>query len=287
MNKKIVLGLLLVLVLLVTGCQKEVKTTKFIIGGIPDQNVSALSERFDELAKYIGEKTGLDVEYIPSADYSALVTAFGRDEVHLGWFGGLTGVQARDLVENSEAIAQRPRDEKFESVFIVNKEFDVKELNDLKGLSFTFGSESSTSGHLMPRYFLTEAGINPDEDFEGKANYSGSHDKTWTLVESGAFNAGALNIAVWESALANNKVDLTKVDVFYTTPQYYDYNWTVGNIDDIFGEGTKEKVKSALLSFGTDNPELMELFQDDSFIESNNDNYDAILNVAKSLGIIE
>lgn len=287
MNKKIVLGLLLVLVLLVTGCQKEVKTTKFIIGGIPDQNVSALSERFDELAKYIGEKTGLDVEYIPSADYSALVTAFGRDEVHLGWFGGLTGVQARDLVENSEAIAQRPRDEKFESVFIVNKEFDVKELNDLKGLSFTFGSESSTSGHLMPRYFLTEAGINPDEDFEGKANYSGSHDKTWTLVESGAFNAGALNIAVWESALSDKKVDLTKVDVFYTTPQYYDYNWTVGNIDDIFGEGTKEKVKSALLSFGTDNPELMELFQDDSFIESNNDNYDAILNVAESLGIIE
>ena len=139
----------------------------------------------------------------------------------------------------------------------------------------------------MPRFFLTEAGIDPETDFNGKANYSGSHDKTWTLVESGAFNAGALNIAVWESAVSENKVDLSKVDVFYTTPQYYDYNWTVGNVDEIFGTGTKDNIQEALISFGTDNPEIMALFQDESFIKSKNENYDAILNVAKSLGIIE
>ncbi len=270
-----------------TETEKTVETPKFIIGGIPDQNTSTLDERFTNLALHIAATTGLEVEYLPSTDYSALVTGFERNEVHLGWFGGLTGVQARTRVENSEAIAQRPRDEKFESVFIVNKEFDVTTLEDLKGLSFTFGSESSTSGHLMPRHFMMEAGIDPDTELNGKPNYSGSHDTTWTLVESGAFNAGALNIAVWESAVAENKVDLEKVDVFYTTPHYFDYNWTIGDVDAIYGEGTKAKVKEALLSFGEAYPEAMAAFHDDKFIESNDSNYDAILSVAKALGIIE
>lgn len=286
--KKILLIALFAAVLTISvGCRNQEEEPKFIIGGIPDQNSSMLNERFEELANYIGEKTKLEVEYISSSDYSALVTGFGRNEVHLGWFGGLTGVQARTLIENSEAIAQRPRDEQFESVFIANKELGLKSLEELKNLTFTFGSESSTSGHLMPRFYLMEAGIDPEVDFNGKPNFSGSHDKTWALVESGSFDAGALNIAVWESAVAENKVDVTKVDVFYTTPQYYDYNWTIGNVDEIFGEGTKDKVKAALLSFGEDNPDIMALFQDESFIESNNENYDAILNVAKSLGIIE
>jgi len=287
MKRIILLATIIAMLVLAMGCAKAEEKPKFIIGGIPDQNASTLNERFDELAKYIGEETGLEVEYVPSSDYAALVTAFGREEVHLGWFGGLTGVQARALVEGSEAIAQRPRDEKFESVFVVNKAHEVKDLDGLKGLSFTFGSESSTSGHLMPRHFLMEAGIDPEADFNGKPNFSGSHDKTWALVEAGSFDAGALNIAVWESAVEAGKVDLEKVDVFYTTPEYFDYNWTAGNLDAIYGEGTKDKVQAALLSFGDANPEVMALFKDSKFIESNNENYDAILGVAKALKIIE
>lgn len=259
----------------------------FKIGAIPDQNASKLNRRFEELAEYIGEKTDLEVEYVPTVDYAALVTAFERGEIHLGWFGGLTGVQARNVVPGSEAIAQRPRDEEFHSVFIAQKDLDVSNLEDLKGLSFTFGSESSTSGHLMPRYFIMEEGINPEEDLNGLPNYSGSHDKTWKLVESGAFQTGALNEAVWESAVADGKVDLDKVKVFYTTPAYYDYNWTINNVDETFGEGTKEKVKNALLSFGEEQAEIMDLFEDSKFIETTNENYDAILSVAKELGIIK
>lgn len=280
--------LLLILLTLITliGCQPKEEAT-LIIGGIPDQNTSKLTERFAELATYIEDQTGIKTEYVPSTDYAALVTAFSRDEVHLGWFGGLTGVQARAQVKDAEAIAHRPRDAKFESVFIYNKNSDIQSLEDLKGKTFTFGSENSTSGHLMPRFFLMEAGLVPEEILSQEPNYSGSHDKTWKLVESGTFEAGALNIAVWESAVAENKVDLEKVDVFYTTPHYFDYNWTISNVDETFGKGSKEKIKAALLSFGQDKPEIMELFQDDSFVESNNDNYKAILDVAKALKIIE
>lgn len=287
MKKTLILTLSMLLILAAfASCAKEEKPV-MIIGGIPDQNSSTLNERFSELASYIQEETGIETKYIPSSDYAALVTGFGRGEVHLGWFGGLTGVQARELVEGSEAIAHRPRDAEFESVFIYNKAFEIQTLEDLKGHTFTFGSESSTSGHLMPRYFLTEAGVNPDADFNGAPNYSGSHDKTWALVESGAFDAGVLNVAVWESAVSDNKVDLDKVDVFYTTPTYFDYNWTISNVDEVFGKGTKEAVQKALLSFGENNPEMMALFQDTGFVETNNDNYKAIYEVAKALKIIE
>jgi len=293
-RKIIALILALVLVMSLVACsQKENnnidKENKqvFKIGGIPDQDTSDINRSFEEFAKYLSEKTGLEVKYVPSVDYAALVTAFERGEIHLSWFGGLTGVQARNVVPGAEAIAQRPRDEEFHSVFIVQKDLNVEKLEDIKGLSFTFGSESSTSGHLMPRYYLMEEGIEPDKDFDGKPNFSGSHDKTYKLIESGAFQAGALNEAVWESAVKEGKVDLSKVEVFYTTPAYYDYNWTINNVDDIFGEGTKKKVKEALLSVDGQHSEILELLQTDKFIETRNENYDAIHRVAQKLGIIK
>ncbi len=256
------------------------------LGAIPDQNQAKLNRRFTELATYIGQETGYQVEYVETVDYAALVTAFERGEVQLAWFGGLTGVQARNLVEDAEAIAQRPRDEQFHSVFVADKGLGLSSLEDIKGHRLTFGSENSTSGHLMPRHFMMEAGLDLDADLDGQVNYSGSHDKTWKLVESGAFQVGALNEAVWERAVAEGSVDLDKIDVFYTTPAYYDYNWTVGNLGDFDAEA-KGKIQDALLSFGEAKPEIMELFSDDRFIATTNENYNAILEVAKALGIIQ
>jgi phosphonate transport system substrate-binding protein len=274
------------------GQSNDTKTAEkekpvFKIGAIPDQNAADLSRNMGKIAEYLGAKTGLKVEFVPSVDYAALVTAFEREEMQLAWFGGLTGVQARNVAPGSEAIAQRPRDEQFHSVFIAQKDLNVSKLADTKGLSFAFGSESSTSGHLMPRYYLMEAGIDPDKDFDGKVTYSGSHDKTIKLVESGAVKVGALNEAVWESYIKDSKVDLNKVKVFYTTPAYYDYNWTINNVDKVYGTGTKEKVKQALLSMGSDQSEVMTFFATDKFVETKNENYKAIETVAKKLGIIK
>ncbi len=294
MTKKFILLTILAMTLILAACttqpqveEPKSETPTFKIGAIPDQNASKLNKRFDELASYIADETGFTVEYVPTVDYAALVTAFERGDIDLGWFGGLTGVQVRSAVPGSEAIAQRPRDEQFHSVFIAQKALNISSLENIQGLSFTFGSESSTSGHLMPRHFMMQSGLDPTTDFDGAVNYSGSHDKTWKLVESGAFEIGALNEAVWEAAVEEGKVDLSIVDVFYTTPAYYDYNWTINNVDDKFGQGSKKSVQNALLSFGADNPEIMELFKDSQFIESNNANYDAIKGVAVDLGIIK
>jgi phosphonate transport system substrate-binding protein len=287
------------LIISMTACSKGGQTTDtkekpvLKIGAIPDQSATELNRNMGEVAKYLSEKTGLKVEYVPSVDYAALVSGFERGEVQLVWFGGLTGVQARAVTPGAEAIAQRPMDAKFKSVFIAQKDLDVTKLQDLKGKTFTFGSESSTSGSLMPRYFLTQAGINPEADFNGKPNYSGTHDKTIKLVESGAFQTGALNISVWEKTVKENKVDLNKVKVFYTTPEYFDYHWTINKpeVMDKYGKDAKENIKKALLEMSVDKggsqAEALKFFQTDKFVETKNDNYKAIEDVAKGLKMIK
>lgn len=284
----IALALLAALISAGAGCAGSQENEKvFRFSGIPDQDVAQWARRYTTVSDYLSKELGVRVEGVPTMDYAAVVIGFERGDIQMAWFGGLTGVQARLAVPDSEAIAQRPRDADFHSVFIIQAGLPVEELADLKELTFAFGSESSTSGHLMPRYFLLEAGIDPDKDFNSLPNYSGSHDRTWKMVESGAYQAGALNEAVWERAVEEGRVDLSKVREFYRTPPYYDYNWTIrGDVDRVFGDGFKDKVKAALLAIGPGEQEILDLFNADRFIETRNENYDAIESVARQVGII-
>ena len=289
--RKIVIVLVAVVLAGLAACSSEEEQEPLLIAGIPDQDVSLLEERFNNLAEYLSEETGLDVQYVPQVAYAAVVTAFKQGDIHMAWYGGLTGVQARLAVPDAEAIAQRPRDAEFHSVFVAAPGSGITGLADLQGKTLVFGSESSTSGHLMPRAFLVEAGIDVEEDLSA-ISFSGSHDRTWKLVEAGSFDAGALNEAVWESRVAKGEVDLTKVDVFFRTPPYVDYHWVVNrSVDTTHGEGSVDKLTDALLSIdaskGGKAQEIAEAFQTDRFIATNNENYQAIEGVARSLGIIE
>ena len=167
------------------------------VGGIPDQDASRLVRRYGGFAEYLSRNLGVEVEYIPIVDYAAVVTAFSQGKLDLAFFGGLTGVQARLLDRGAQAIVQQEHDAEFHSKFIVRNDVAANTLGDLSSLAsdltITFGSESSTSGHLMPRHFLQQTGLDADSSFKSPPNYSGSHDLTWRLVESGASDIGALN----------------------------------------------------------------------------------------------
>ena len=277
-----------VLGFVLSACGDSGNEKVFRIAGIPDQNASTLAQKYHILTDYLSQELGLTVKYVPTVSYAATVTSFNRGDIQMAWFGGLTGVQARLASPGSLALAQRPRDTEFHSKFIVQSGLDVTILEDLNGLTFTFGSESSTSGHLMPRHFLLEAGVDPETDFAGNANFSGSHDKTWALVESGAFQAGVLNEAVWDEAVEEGRVDVSRARVFFVTPSYFDYNWTArGDLDAEFGDGFTLRVQNALVSLDGSDQDVLDLFSTDSFIESQNENYQAIQDVAKSLGIIQ
>ena len=262
------------------------------VSGIPDQDASRLARRYREFSDYLSQRLDVPVRYIPSIDYAAVVTAFAQGELQLAFFGGLTGVQARLQNPDAQVIAQRQEDANFHSKFIVRAGLPVHSLQDLKtlagDLTITFGSESSTSGHLMPRHFLLEAGIDSEDDFKSVPNFSGSHDLTWQLVASGSFDVGALSEAVWARAIREERVDTTKVKEFYTTPAYFDYNWTVdGGLDLVHGTGFTDEIRSALFALNLrDHEEILELFSSERFVESKNSNYEAIERVARDLEII-
>ena len=263
------------------------------VGGIPDQDTSRLARRYESFANYLSDAVGVPVEFVPSVDYAAVVTAFTQDQLQLAFFGGLTGVQARLQKPGAVAIAQRENDAVFHSKFVARADLDLESLEDLKGqageLTITFGSPSSTSGHLMPRYFLKQAGIDAGTAFRQEPNFSGSHDTTWQLVESGAFDLGALNEDVWDRAVRESKADTGKVKEFYSTPDYFDYNWTAqGNLDEVYGEGFTDKIRQALLDLNPDeHGEILELFSTEKFITTSNENYQAIEDVARELEIIK
>jgi phosphonate transport system substrate-binding protein len=261
-----------------------------VIGGIPDQDVALLEERFDATADYLSEELGVPVRYQPSVDYTAVVTAFRNGDIMLGWFGGLTGVQARLETPGAHAVAQRPVDREFRSVFVAGADTEAEQLEDLAGFTFTFGSESSTSGHLMPRFFLTQAGIDPERDFDGNPGYSGSHDKTWKLVETGSFDAGVLNATVWDSAVDEGRVDTDRVREVARTPPYVDYHWVVHpDLDEVYGAGTTDRIVETLLGMDEAGPQarrVLELFDATGFVPAEDDDYTAIERVARGLGLI-
>lgn len=283
------------LALLAMSCaQEEAPTLR--VGGIPDQDAQRLARRYEIFADYLSKELDVPVEYVPSVSYSAVVTAFSQNDVQLAFFGALTGVQARMQNPGARAIVQRAHDAEFHSKYVVRggDEFaDLNSLNDLVGktgdLTITFGSESSTSGHLMPRYFLGETGINVANDFRTPPGFSGSHDKTWQLVAAGSYDVGALAEDVWERAVTEGKADPTKVRELDTTPNYFNYNWTArADLDEVYGDGFTDKVQAALLALNTqEHGEILELFSTERFIATENDNYQAIEQVARELGIIQ
>ena len=266
------------------------------IGAIPDQNPEKLNRLYGVLADELGARLKVPVRYVPVSNYAAAVSAFRTGSLDLVWFGGLTGVQARLQTPGARVLAQRDIDAKFTSVFIASgasglKPFtDASQLRQLSGKRFTFGSESSTSGRLMPQYFMGRNGVKTTDLAGGRPGFSGSHDATLALVQSGAYEAGALNEQVWQSNLKAGKVDSASVKVIWRTPPYADYHWLARpGLDKRFGEGFTNRIRQALLNLTPEQPRsavIMDLFGAKTFIPAEASNYDRIEAVGRQLGKI-
>ena len=221
------------------------------VSAIPDENPNELMRIYQPFAEYLSKELGMKVTYTNVVDYAATVEGLAAKKLDMVWYGGFTFVQARKRTGDAVPLVSREEDLQFHSKFITRKDTGIAKLTDLKGKTFSFGSVSSTSGHLMPRYFLLRNGIDPEKDF-AKFSFSGAHDATALWVESGKVDAGALNEAVWDKLVQTKKVDTSKVVVFWTTPAYVDYVWTVrGDLD----KGLQERIASALMKLDYQKPE--------------------------------
>lgn len=262
----------------------------FVFTAIPDADETRLNARFSKVADYLAEQLDVEVKYIPVKSYAAAVSAFRSNQVQLAWFGGLTGVQARRLTPGSEAIAQGDEDQYFKSYFITHHSTGLnsgEQLSEkIKGMTFTFGSKSSTSGRLMPDFYLRQRFQQTPEELFSRVGFSGNHSRTIALVQSGSYQLGALNYQVWLKELAEGKIDLNKVKIIWTTPDYPDYQWTVrSDVDKRWGEGFKQKITQALLDMK--DPQLLGAFPRKAFIPASNQDYQAIEDTARNIGLLD
>ena len=262
----------------------------FVFTAIPDEDESHLQERFDKVARYLQSQLNVDVRYIPVKSYAAAVTAFRNNQVQLAWFGGLSGVQARRLVPGSEAIAQGYEDQFFKTYLIAHRSSGLitsaEFPSGIVGKSFTFGAKGSTSGRLMPEFYIRQHLQKSPEELFSTLGFSDDHSRTIALVQSGAYQVGAVNYSVWESELTAGKIDPSQVAVIWETPTYPDYQWTVRNdVKDSFGADFKQRLTDALITMN--DPELLASFPRKSFVKASNDLYLPIYTTAVSIGILD
>lgn len=292
MSKRLVAAMAALCVLVgVTACSPANEEKPVLIfSAIPDQDEAHLMSRFSKVANYLGNTLDIEVRYVPVKSYSASVTAFRNNEIQLAWFGGLSGVQATQLVPGSYAIAQGVEDPQYVSYFIAHADTGLQPSDTfpegIVGRSFTFGSKSSTSGRLMPEFFLREHFAKSPEEIFSRVGFSGDHSATIALVQSGAYDVGALSYQVWDKELADGKIDPEKVRVIWTTPPYPDYHWVIrGDIDEKFGAGFADKVRQALLDL--DDRDVLDSFPREKFIPASNEDFLPILETARSLGLMD
>ena len=276
------------LALLATATLVFAKT--FTFTAIPDQDETQLKERFSKFATYLSHELDMDVKFVPVKSYSASIAAFRNNQVQLAWFGGLSGVKARLIVPNSVAIAQGVEDPVFKSYIIANTSTGLKASDsipsDVAGKNFTFGSKGSTSGRLMPEYYIRKTFNKSPDDLFNKVGFSGNHSKTIALVQSGAYQVGAVNFKVWDRELAEGKIDTSKVKIIYTTPSYPDYNFSArGDLDEQFGKGFTVKLTNAILNLKDKN--ILDAFPRSGFIKATNADFQPVLDVAREIGLVD
>jgi phosphonate transport system substrate-binding protein len=265
------------------------KTLRF--SGIPTTNTTELAAKYKPLAEHLSTKLGVPVEYVPLADYTAAVEGFKNGDLQLCWFGGLTGVRARQAVKGARVIACGKVDPKFHSYFVAHKSTGLTRSDEfplaLKGKKFTFGSDSSTSGRLMPEYFIRKhTKLSPKEFFGSEMNFSGGHDKTAKLVEAGTFDAGALDYTVYDQMVKDKKLDPDVCRIIWVTPDYTDYHFTAHPaLDETFGKGFTDRLQQALVEIK--DPELLKaLFRPDGLIPAKNEDFDGLRALALELGLV-
>ncbi len=284
--KKASLSLGLLLLILYAGDVLAQATKELRLSAIPDENPQEMLRIYTPFAEYLTKAVGIPVKFTPVVDYAATVEGLAANRLEMVWYGGLTSVQAAKQAKGAHRIIMRKEDAEFKSHFITRKETGIKTLKDLKGKTFAFGSVSSTSGHLMPRYYLLKAGINPEKDFS-KFSFSGAHDATAAWVEAGQVDAGALNFLVWDKLVETKKVDTNKVGIFWTTPPYVDYVWTVrAGVD----KGIVDRITKAFLRLdytNTEHKKLLDLHRTKGYIAAKDADWKAIEEAAVAAGLIK
>ncbi|MEK6406705.1 MAG: putative selenate ABC transporter substrate-binding protein [Acidobacteriota bacterium] len=286
-RSRMILGLLFIAALLVSaGCRgpDSSRSKTLRLSMIPTTDPGKVIRESQPLVEYLERETGAKIDLTVPTNYAAVVEAIANDQVDIAYLGGFTYVQASKLA-GVVPLVQRERDREFHSFFITHKDSGINSLSDLKNRKFAFGDVNSTSGHLMPEYFMRQAGVDPE--VISKAIYSGGHDATALAVANKKVDAGALDETVYQKMVADGKLDGTQVKVFYATPPFFDYIWAARKTLD---PSIAESFSAAMLKLDSNEATLkplLGLLNATKYIKAEDSNYDKLRQAATDAGLLK
>jgi len=278
-------GFALVLLLVAVGCKRGgAPEIALRLAMIPTTDPGKIARESQPLVKYLEKETGSPIEMVVPTNYAAVVEAIANDRVDIAYLGGFTFVQASRRA-GVRPLVQRERDQNFHSVFITQPRSGISSLSDLKGHSFAFGDVNSTSGHLMPAYYMRAANV--DQGVIAKALYTGGHDATALAVANAKVDAGAMDELVFGNMMKSGKITAEQVKVFYTTPAFFDYVWAArkgldAKLSDSFAD--------ALLKLDASKPEqkvLLDLLNATKYVRADDSSYDKLRQAARDEGLLK
>lgn len=261
----------------------------FRISAIPDADTTAQAERFEPLRAYLEKELGVKVEFVASDTYTTSVEKFVNGDIQFGWFGGVTGVQSIEKVEGARAIVAGKKDLAFKSYFVANASTGLKDSADfptaIRDLQFTFGSPNSTSGRVMPSFYINEeTGTYPDEFFTNPVSFTKGHDKVALAVQNGDFQAGVMSFGRYERMVEEGDIDPAVCVKIWETPEYADYNGTAHPaLDEMFGEGFVDKLQAVLINCKDE--AVLNALNRSELVEINNETLAGIAAVVETLGL--
>lgn len=254
------------------------------ISMIPTTDPGKMLRDAQPLVDYLEQKTGTKIVMTIPTNYAAVVEAMANDKVDIAHFGGFTFVQISARA-GARPLVQREQDQKFHSLFITQPGSGLNSLKDLAGHTFAFGDVNSTSGHLMPEYYLRDAKIDPK--VIEKALYTGGHDATALAVANKKVDAGALDENVFQTMMKTGKITDRQVRVFWTTPAFFDYVWVARKGLD---PKIAEKFAKALLDLNPSNPQqktILDVLSAAKYVRANDSDYAKLRQAAKDAGLMK
>ena len=279
-------GVVVVLLLVTVGCARGSggRPNVLRLAMIPSTDPGKIVRDSQPLVKYLEKETSSRIELVVPTNYAAVVEAIANERVDIAYLGGFTFVQASRRA-GVLPLVQRERDQNFHSVFITQPRSGINTLTDLKGHSFAFGDVNSTSGHLMPAYYMRAANV--DQGLLAKALYTGGHDATALAVANGKVDAGAMDELVFGNMMKSGKITPEQVRVFYTTPAFFDYVWAARKGLD---PKLSDSFADALLKLDASNPEhkaLLDLLNANKYLRADDSSYDKLRQAARVEGLLK
>jgi phosphonate transport system substrate-binding protein len=282
---KIPLSLAVTLLSVTIGCNgSRSPEVTLRVGMIPSTDPGKIVRDNQPLVKYLEKETGARIELVVPTNYAAVVEAIANDRVDIAYLGGFTFVQASQHA-GVQPLVQRERDQEFHSVFITQPSSGINSLEDLKGRTFAFGDVNSTSGHLMPAYYMRASGI--DSGKLPKILLTGGHDATALAVANAKVDAGAMDELVLANMIKAGKIKPDQVKVFYTTPPFFDYLWAAR-------KGLDSKLSNAFatafLKLDASNPEgklLLDLLNATKYVRASDSSYEKLRQAAREEGLLQ